>query len=318
MPSLEVVIGLILILLFYSLLATIIMELIAGFLSLRGKHLERALKNILSSSDRNETLFNDFVKSPLYMQLSGRAYGKKSAPSYMSSKSFREILFNIIERKREGTDLVTKIKNLPDQNLSSVLTQLLEEADFDLDTFKGKIEDWYDDVMDRASGWYARNVQKILLVLGLAIAIAFNVDTIAVFNNLVNASPDDLEQLAIIAERVNQTEATNNEIFEIINENLAEIQNPLGIGWTDDVIQNRDWSFWLLKALGWIITAICISKGTPFWFDLLNKIIRFRSSGNIPSTVVPKKGGGKKIPTMDRSKTDTNERDKEVIEKPVG
>jgi hypothetical protein len=30
---------------------------------------------------------------------------------------------------------------------------------------------------------------------------------------------------------------------------------------------------------GWIITALAISLGAPFWFDLLNKIVKLRGTG---------------------------------------
>jgi hypothetical protein len=35
---------------------------------------------------------------------------------------------------------------------------------------------------------------------------------------------------------------------------------------------------WLLKALGIFLTAMAISQGAPFWFDLLNKIVVVRST----------------------------------------
>lgn len=37
-------------------------------------------------------------------------------------------------------------------------------------------------------------------------------------------------------------------------------------------------SLWLLKILGWLITALAISLGAPFWFDTLNKIMVVRST----------------------------------------
>jgi hypothetical protein len=44
---------------------------------------------------------------------------------------------------------------------------------------------------------------------------------------------------------------------------------------------------WVLRALwpkllGLILTAIAVSLGAPFWFDLLNKIINIRSAGRAP------------------------------------
>ncbi|MBK7407801.1 MAG: hypothetical protein IPJ40_06805 [Saprospirales bacterium] len=39
------------------------------------------------------------------------------------------------------------------------------------------------------------------------------------------------------------------------------------------------WQGWLHKAFGWLVTAIAISLGAPFWFDMLRKMVNIRSSG---------------------------------------
>jgi hypothetical protein len=35
---------------------------------------------------------------------------------------------------------------------------------------------------------------------------------------------------------------------------------------------------WTLKIIGWLLTALAVSLGAPFWFDLLNKFIVIRSA----------------------------------------
>jgi hypothetical protein len=44
---------------------------------------------------------------------------------------------------------------------------------------------------------------------------------------------------------------------------------------------------WLLRILGWLITALAVSLGAPFWFDMLNKIVVVRS------TIKPDEKSGK-------------------------
>ena len=39
---------------------------------------------------------------------------------------------------------------------------------------------------------------------------------------------------------------------------------------------------WLAKILGYLVTALAISLGAPFWFDLLRKIVNVRASGAKP------------------------------------
>lgn len=42
------------------------------------------------------------------------------------------------------------------------------------------------------------------------------------------------------------------------------------------------WKLGLLFLLGWVVTAIAISMGATFWFDLLGKLVNVRNTGNRP------------------------------------
>jgi hypothetical protein len=56
-------------------------------------------------------------------------------------------------------------------------------------------------------------------------------------------------------------------------------------------IQHPHWlRCWLLIFVGWLITALAVSLGAPFWFDMLNKIIVVRS------TVKPQEKSGTEAP----------------------
>lgn len=45
-------------------------------------------------------------------------------------------------------------------------------------------EKWFDDTMDRASGWYKRTAQKWAFTIGLILALAFNIDTVEIATRL--------------------------------------------------------------------------------------------------------------------------------------
>jgi len=44
----------------------------------------------------------------------------------------------------------------------------------------------------------------------------------------------------------------------------------------------------LLSIIGWLVTALAVSLGAPFWFDTLNRFMRARSAGDIPRSTTPK------------------------------
>lgn len=294
---LQVVIGLIFVLLLLSLLATTMMELIASAFSLRGRNLEKALRNMLASADVDDRLVGAFKDNALYKQLSYK-YGKKRyPPSYLSDQSFQSILMDTI-LKGEGFDrLEDTLETLPDANLRDVLKQFLRESENDMEAFKSEVRGWYNDVMDRASGWYKRYTQKILVSMGFVIAIVFNADTLAIYERL-ESDPETLQQVLTLAEDyVNgkdgleiappnmspEFDASLAKLGDMVNNQIEAVKSPLGLGWQNIIWSEVTWYDVLLKLLGWTVTALAVSLGAPFWFDLLRKLVNIRSSGNKPS-----------------------------------
>ncbi len=293
---LQVVIGLVFVLLLLSLLATTLMEVVASTFSLRGRNLERALRNMLDSTELDERILNAFQNNSLYRQLSYK-YGKKRyAPSYLSDRSFQSILFDVI-LNGEGIDRIEdQIATLPDSDLKRVLQQFLREAENDREVFKQKVCNWYNDIMDRASGWYKRNAQKILIGIGFMIAVVFNADTIAIYERL-ESDPETLQQVLTLAEDyVNgkdgmeiappnlsaDFEASLAKLEDMVESQIESVKSPLGLGWKNVKWDEVGWDDVLTKILGWIVTALAISLGAPFWFDLLRKLVNIRNAGRKP------------------------------------
>ena len=67
---------------------------------------------------------------------------------------------------------------------------------------------------------------------------------------------------------------------------------PLPIGWHLDAADwqlpksSGEWGRRVLNAIiiiaGWLVTALALSLGAPFWFDLLTKFINIRGAGPKP------------------------------------
>ena len=61
------------------------------------------------------------------------------------------------------------------------------------------------------------------------------------------------------------------------------LRTMLGQCWSET--KARSASAWLLKAIGWLITALAVSLGGPFWFELLNRLVDMRGAGKKPPSV---------------------------------
>jgi hypothetical protein len=298
MTILTVVIGIVFVLLLLSLLATTLMELLSSFFRLRGRNLLKALQNMLASQDEHSTLVKLFEQNSMYKHLT-QQYGRRSQgpPSYMSAQTFQNILLEVIMKGDSYDKLKERIAELPDEDLRNVLNQLLRQANNNLDHFKTEIENWYDNVMDRASGWYKRRTQQILLLIGLGIAVLFNADTFSMYERL-SSDPQNLQEVVALAEnyvRVNEEtdfSQRENVAFDqalddlelVLANEIESIRSPLGLGWEGflDEAASFEPLDWLAKILGFFVTALAISLGAPFWFDLLRKLVNIRAAGKKP------------------------------------
>jgi hypothetical protein len=69
--------------------------------------------------------------------------------------------------------------------LAAAIRPLLDAANHDIDAFRKLLAGWFDNVMDRATGWFRRYTQWWLGFVALAIACALNLDAIYIGQRLV-------------------------------------------------------------------------------------------------------------------------------------
>lgn len=288
---LSVVIGIVFVMLLFSLLTTTVMEMIAGMLSLRGKHLILAIQNMLGGKTKA------FLQHPYYRQLTMNANtrgenraAEKAFPSYVGSGTFSAILVDILDGEPEQR-ISERVNALPEGELKKVLSFLWREADGNATEFRVKTEEWFNEVMDRAGGWYKRKTRNWLLIIGAVITMIFNVDALQIYNNLsVNATLRDF--VADAATNYVNTQpqpaaqavtpdffAAQQRLSELVNNNISAIGSPLGLGWDQMDWNKANGQWWLYKIIGWATTTIALSLGATFWFGMLKQLIGLRSSG---------------------------------------
>jgi hypothetical protein len=191
------------------------------------------------------------------------------------------------------------ISNLQNAKVEQALYTLVDAAGNDLHKVRENIEKWYDSINERITGWYKRRSQWIILVLGLAVAIAVNADTLTIARSLSN---DTAMRNSLVAAAQEYTKAVNasptadkeKKAEEKLKENQEALQKlGLPIGWKADdkrlIPEREDTTGWFLKIIGWLLTAMAISLGAPFWFDLLNKFMTARSTLKPSKTEEPQK-----------------------------
>ena len=105
------------------------------------------------------------------------------------------------------------------------------------------------------------------------LAVAANVDTLAVAHTLYR-DENVRAQAVVVATQVRGDSSVTAR--EAVNR-LENIRLP--IGWPRPYrISENPMIAWPSTILGWMLTALAVSLGAPFWFDLLNKVMVIRST----------------------------------------
>jgi len=306
-PILEVAIGLIFIYLNLGLICSSLQELIASVLKLRGKTLQEGIYNLLGDQPGNR-----FYDHALIRQL-GHAGKRGPLPSYIAARTFTRTLVDLLrpnypERDRavgqalKLEDLRSLVADVPEERVRTTLRLLLEEVETGardvseaVDAFYLKVENWFDESMQRVSGWYKRRAQAIMLVIALGLTVALNVNSVEVARQLWT---DPLLRQSVVAAaegfqqpRTQVDPAVEDPAMAGIQRssgNLRALQGELDalalpLGWSE--IDPIDWSpgDWLYALLGWLLTATAVSMGAPFWFNALGKLLQMRGSGGKPA-----------------------------------
>jgi hypothetical protein len=224
---------------------------------------------------------------------------RDQAPSYLSAKTFAHAVIGLFENPDpHGVEnaLVAELGTLSGApKLQKALVKLFSEAGGVIDKFRVSIEDWFNDTMDRVSGFYKRQTKRFLLVFAVAVTLLFNVNTLLIGRTLWR-DPTTRNAVLVAAQQATATTTTvpdssatttttTTPALGVVYKQIEEEQKvglPLGWGpprrpWDDNV-------GWVFAIVGYLLTIGAISFGAPFWFDMLTRLNSLRASGPPPGT----------------------------------
>ena len=203
------------------------------------------------------------------------------------------------------------IQNLPElplplqKSLNAIASNVKQRSgdlEKDLQSLQGDIESWFDKSMTRASGVYKRNARGIAILIGFFVAVIVNADTLFIVDSLsrdsvLRATVSEFATTQVQSQMQFQTpESVNSATPEQLNAELDVIKDnvrqslddvALPLGWGESMLELQganEWTApmtdvpmpWMKRVVGWGISAIAISMGASFWYDLLRKVIGFK------------------------------------------
>jgi hypothetical protein len=309
-PILEVAIGVSFVYLLLALMCTTANEMIAGWLNARAKTLEQGIVRMLGNSELKARLY----QHPLIKSMSE---SDTSLPSYIPADKFAVALMSLLgggSGPPNATALAEGAR-AAGGHLPEVMGAILHDRELKPNQIQQKVEAWFDQSMDRVSGWYKRKAQRKTLLLAALITLSMNADTVQIIKRLwvdpsLRASVVEQAKARVQKQETLPTAKYDDPDnpdsgepirveYPAVSQQEQELLEQL-MGWTSDwgvhdrfVSENAGagwfsvqtlWLGWLVKnrLLGWILSALAISLGAPFWFDMLNRFMRVRNTGVSP------------------------------------
>ncbi len=352
LETLDLIIGLVTVYLAFGIATTASVEAVSSVLKLRAKNLEAALGEMLSGSiAENEKLIEKVYKNPLVETLS---QGKNGRPSYIPKSIVSQVVESLVIAKSTTESISNAIEKMPDKvynvypnRVKALFEEFDKRANGDIEKFKDNLEEHFDRVMERSTGWYKRKVQLITLIISTVLVVGGNVDTIEIAKTLSTnpearaqmvAAPTDLAQsgppiqlpdknpssalddTGSSSEKNDdslkttyQTVSDANQAYLSILEALRTTETAsVQIGWN---VSNRPDNFleWISKFFGLLVSAFAVSLGAPFWFNVLQKLAQLRSTGTPQTT---EKNDNK--PTLTRTMSPGNRKRTKELEEIMG
>ena len=328
LKSLDVVIGLTVVLVALSMAVTVITQAVTTVINSRGRHLRRGLTDLLQQLDPaltenlSKAVASEILTHPLVSGSSapfsvvGRLIGGPRLGNVVHREEFTKLLMAAAAgqgREQLSAEAVAALTKAlanngvadPKETLKNIRTMamqlersspelsndvrqnmaILHAAESDL---VGKINNWFDQTMDRTSQRFTASTRLITFAGAFLVAFGLQVDT----PNLVNRfSADDALREAFVEEaqalyrdhqELQQAEqqgrglpvpTSSDEVGRKYRAFLATngvITLPTTAGWRA--------GFANTSFFGMLVTALLLSLGAPFWYGALGKLLQLRSA----------------------------------------
>ena len=309
LKSLDVLIGLTVIMLALSMGVTMLTQFATAVLNSRGRHLKRGIMDLLNQIDPalarkaaagEESLASKVADAVLTHPLIS-ATGRRLGTVVHREELTRLLLWLTDDSAELAPDAKAELKQVLARNgiadpagtlkrvrdaslkleaekpeLATNVRQtmaILQEASSD---FVAKINNSFDQAIDRVSQRFTAHARAITFVAGLLIATALQVDTIGLVNRL---SADDMLRQAFVTTASRQStlpQAAGSGAGELDLQYMSFLaENGL-------VTAPRSPGEWMKRwgqtnIVGVLVTTLLLSLGAPFWYSALGKLLQLRS-----------------------------------------
>ncbi len=298
---LEVAIGLILVYYLLGSIVSLITQWINESLESRGVALERYLVKIVGDKNLGDLLNLPQMKSlrPIRYKNFLSVFGSATEPKKIERipvSTLVDAYFDIAgltgNKEMNLLQLAELVDKLPDSDGKQAFIQWINQGVTTIEDLRKHTTDYFCGLLDQAAATFKANARSFVIILSIIVTVLFGTDSIQLAKTLwTNA---ELRAIAVAkADVVVTQEGPNASIDDLVKE-LGGLTIKIGWWQSERPAANAttmDWIlFAVLKVAGLGMTAIAVSQGSSFWYDLLKKITSPAKSGGGSSPESEAKG----------------------------
>jgi hypothetical protein len=292
----EVAVGLIVVYYVLGAVVSTITQIVTESLETRGAALEQYLLKL--AGDKTVDLTNlPQIKSlrPIryanWWNVLGAGVEEKKVekiPADTLVSAFFDIAGLTAQQNMNVDGLTSTISKLPDSEGKTALLGWINQGVTNINDLRTRTNDYVNGTLNQASLLFKARARSIVILLSLGITLLFGTDSIQLAKDLWS----DAGLRAVAAQQasvITSQGAPSTDITQLLNQ-LGNLSFRVG-WWQTATLQTPanpfDWlNFIFLKFLGLMITAVAVSQGSSFWYDILKKLT------GTPSQPSSSDGGG--------------------------
>ncbi len=295
--TLDTMISLGVIFLILSMVNKYLISIIKRFLKTKAKVISSEMETFIGENT-TKILIPFLEKNEKHLNFLDQVKGK-NALRKLSKEQLKGIVGKLEDFLNKNEDAV-EIKNTLGLELSvEEIKGKLGEIKIHLNTLHEKIENMYDNTLDKISELYTAKLRLFTLFTGMALAFIVNADFFGIYNSL-SKSPVIRDKLVAQSETIElEMKKLSEKIEKNAGENVKKIQKELDsandtvtsllgrvestgivLGWTDEKMSKAcsGLGSFVYKLIGLLIAGLLISFGAPFWHDFIGTFTGLRKT----------------------------------------
>lgn len=279
----EVLLGLVLIYYVLGVIVSTVTKVVTESLETRGAALEMYLKKIAGDKTIDLTSLPQIkalrpIRYANWWNVFGAGTEEKKVEKIPASTlvdAFFDLSGLSCKATFTGDELVAALNTLPESEGKRAMLRWVGQGVTDLKELRGRVTDYFDGVLSQAAATFKARARSIVIILSMLVTLILGTDSIQLAKDLwADAGLRALaeQQAKLVA---SQPQGDVNQLAQFLN-NLSAYSVRLGWWQTQTIPAGTTalgWAgFVALKLAGLAITAVAVSQGSSFWYDVIKRI----------------------------------------------